>query len=205
MQSRSFLQLQEVLCDELGGKNSLVVGSAPEAKFVPHERCLCVNASGYVAQRLGLEIPDFTLISGYALRGDNEVRLASLEALRGRATKICALILTGFTGAESIQRLSDIGYNYRTLFTITPEDRHACLTAICGEEPPVGVRKSRHVRPSNGAFAAALALAAGARTVSLTGFSLQGGHAYIAGETPRDHVAGDQWFLSRVEHRIMVA
>ena len=59
-----------------------MLGSAPIAKMAPHDKLVCVNGSGWVAKKFGLQ-PDLTVIAGWALRGNNLVRVATIEAIRG--------------------------------------------------------------------------------------------------------------------------
>jgi hypothetical protein len=145
---------------------------------------------------MGILNPDLTIISGWTLRGDTPVRTATVKALSGLKTKTALLIDFGLPLSAAEEALQSIDYSFEKLLTISSAERAAIFSEICGADIPEGDQNSR---PSNGLFAVALVLWAGASNVIMTGFSLSGGHAYMGCDTPREHVAGDRWFLHKTQ------
>ena len=193
--------LRRRLAPLLAGSSCIVVGSAPGAKPVPADRVICVNGSGWIAAAQGTPIPDLTVLAGYALRPDSDVRLATQDALRGLRTRTLLFIETGCSKGLAVNTLARLGYQYDRLLTIAGSDRATISRLVAGKPRPPPHQPHG---PSTGLFAVALALWAGARDVKMTGFSLAGGHAYIAGPTHREHVDADSWFLSRIADRFEI-
>jgi hypothetical protein len=194
-ESSSLPAFRSRLRGEFAGLHCLVLGSAPTAKMAPHDKLLCVNGSSWVAKKFGLK-PDLTVIAGWALRGNTPVQVATIDAMRGSRTRVVVLLESGPTEAEARRVLRQASCRFDELLKVDSLERAAIIGDVCGEDVPVGPQTTKHSRPSNGIFAVALALWAGASKVTLSGFSLKGGHAYIEGDTPRSHVEGDEWFLS---------
>lgn len=191
-------RLREIIKQELASHHCLVIGSAPGgANLIPQHKCICVNASGWVAVRLGLAVPDLTVLGGWTLRGDSGVRTASIEALRNLRTRLLVFVESGLPRAEALEILRSANFSYDQFLPVSSLERAVILGDVAGEEIATGPG-SRDRRPSMGIFAAALALWGGAERVTLTGFSLVGGHAYMNTETPRHHIDGDKRFLERV-------
>jgi hypothetical protein len=99
------------------------------------------------------------------------------------------------TRGEAIPVLAEIDMRHDRLSCVDTFERAAIIGEAWGEEIAVGPNTSKYQRPSNGVFAASIAIWAGAREVVLCGFSLVGGHAYIDGDTRRQHVDGDRQFF----------
>jgi hypothetical protein len=127
--------------------------------------------------------------------------MATIDAMRRSCTRIAVLLESGRTEAQARRVLRQASFRFDELLKVDSLERAAIIGDVCGEDVPVGPQTTTHSRPSNGIFAAALAFWAGASKVTLSGFSLKGGHAYIEGDTPRSHVEGDEWFLSRIRDR----
>lgn len=197
--STTLAPLRTAINQLVGDRHCFVIGSAPKATFVEHERSICVNGSGWAAARMGISCPDLTVIGGWTLRGDSPVRSATLDAIKGLRSDLTILIDFGTTFEDGKRVLASVDYQYRDVLCVNAFDRAVILGDVCGEEISVGP-KTLDLRPSMGMFAVALALWAGCRQVTMTGFSLSGGHAYLAGNTPRLHVEGDKWFLDHTGH-----
>lgn len=188
-------QLRDRLEAAFARQRVLVVGSAPDA-IAPAldsiDKTICVNASAWNAREMGIRLPDMTVVAGFSTLLDKPVRVATQKVWRGLATRDLFFIEAGATASEGRRVLDQCGFDYRTFTSITQVGRAAIIGEVCGQELGLGRRDDRI---SNGMFAAALAMWAGAQEVVLAGFSMRGGHAYIAGDTPREHQAGDDAFL----------
>ncbi len=196
---KTLAPLRSHLRELVGDRRCFVVGSAPQATRTDYDICICVNGSGWSAARLGIDCPDLTIIGGWTLRGDTPVRSETIEAIRGLRTKEVLLVEFGISLEEGRNVLERAGFHFDRLLTVNAFDRAVVIGDVCGEEIPVGP-KTFEKRPSMGLTAVAFALWGGCRDVTMTGFSLSGGHAYMTGDTPRLHVEGDKWFLERAKH-----
>ena len=151
-----------------------------------------------------ITVPDLTVLAGWSLLpNQDDVRTKTMEVLRGLQTKTLLFAEMGCDEAYARCELNRLGYSYETFLKVNPIERAVILGDAAGEDIPTGKGTGHNKRPSNGMFGVALALWAGAQTVAMTGFSLDGGHAYIEGETPRHHQEGDCWFQERVCSRIV--
>jgi hypothetical protein len=88
--------------------------------------------------------------------------------------------------------LDEAGIRYENFLRVEPLERAAIVGEVCGAELGWGVAKDRI---SNGIFAITLPIWAGATEVVLAGFSVEGGHSYVAGHTKRGHLAADTEFF----------
>ena len=84
---------------------------------------------------------------------------------------------------------------FETFLTASPEERGLITSEVCQVNLAEGETGDRI---SMGVFAAIVASWSGSKEVILAGFSLGGGHRYIEGDTPREHVAGDARFFRLV-------
>lgn len=188
-------QLRDQLGVMFARQRVLVVGSAPDA-IAPDlrsiDKTICVNASAWNAREMGLGLPDMTVVAGFSTLLDKPVRAATQKVWRRLATRDLVFIEAGATAFEGRRVLDQCGFEYRTFTSITQVERAAIIGEVCGQELALGRRDDRI---SNGMFAAALAMWAGAQEVVLAGFSMSGGHAYMGEGTPREHQAGDDAFL----------
>lgn len=188
--------LKQALTPLLSSQRCLIIGAAPQYKLVPHDRVVCVNASGWSAKRMGIEKPDLTVMSAFTLKGKTSVQMSSIAALSGLSTRTLLLVDHKISVAAARKVLIDVGYLFDQLLTISPLNRAEIFNQVCREPVPSG---DHNARPSTGMFAAAISIWAGAESTALTGFSFCGGHAYMTGDTPRQHIEGDKWFLARTE------
>jgi hypothetical protein len=188
--------LREKLRPAFLDQRCLVLGSAPQFQLAHHDRCICVNGSGWSANKLGIEIPHLTVLSGWTLRGKTAVQNATIEALNGLKTQTALMVDIGLSPDSAKKVLRGANYQFEQLFMVSPDERATIFSEVCGMPLPEGDHNSR---PSNGLFAVALVLWSGAKHVSISGFSLSGGHSYMTGNTPRHHVEGDKWFLAQTK------
>ena len=191
-------EVRGILSKSLSGSTVVVLGSAPGAILPPrghYDRLVCVNGSGSVAMRYGLT-PDATVIVGYLTGTDKGVSPASRKVLAGCFTDFLVFVSAGQKFEDGLATLQSSGFGYQRVREIDPLERAAIVETVCGQSLGLGPRDER---VSNGMFATALAIWAGASRVILAGFSLQGGHSYLEG-TPRYHIDGDQRFLQTVNH-----
>lgn len=195
---RAISRLRGEMQSRFSGGNCFVVGSAPRVELVPHDHSICVNASGWSAAKLGIACPDLTLLSAFTLSGKSDVHNSSVQAMSGLRTKTLLLVDSKLSVPECKAVLRDTGYIFDNLLCVSVPDRAEIFKEICGEPVPEG---GTDYRPSSGLFAVALALLGDARSVSMSGFSFEGGHAYMTGHTDRAHVHGDKWFLARTTDR----
>lgn len=178
----------------LGGETCLVLGSAPRAK-VPatqdYSKCLCVNGSPFIANKHSISV-DLTVLAGFTTAMTKDISILSMERLEGLHSDDLVFINGGDTFEHCISTLKDRSFTFHTATEITPIERAAIVGEVCGRELGLGRRDDRI---SNGVFAVALALWAGAEGVIMSGISLSGGHDY-ANDTPRHHLTGDTTFLT---------
>jgi hypothetical protein len=189
-------RLRAQLAERLQNTRCVVLGSAPRPAIAlrrPGDRFLCVNGSGLAARQFGIHEPDLTLVTGYAGSGTSPISKATIEAWKGLRTSDLVLVAAG--GGEELIRplLAEVRFQFDRFTTIDVYERAAIIGEVCGEELGIGPYEERI---SNGIFVAVLAIWAGASEVVLCWFSLQGGHSYVAGPTPRHHASGDSRFFS---------
>lgn len=198
-ESAPMTALRDDLAKALSGRRCIVIGSAPNSRIVQpgaSDRVICVNGSGWAAKAAGIVNPDLTIMAGHSLRGNTEVREATVSAMHGARTAHLLLLEAGVSMADAITALDEAEMRYDELSTVNSVERAAIIGQAWGQEIPLGPRTTKNDRPSNGIFAASIAVWAGASEVILCGFSLSGGHAYIDGDTPREHIGGDRNFFS---------
>lgn len=197
-QSPHVADLRQFLRSRFTGRRCIIIGSAPNSRIpdlTPNDRVFCVNASGWLAARAGIARPDLTVIVGWTLRPVREVRRATIDAMRGLETDNLVFVESGAPEEEARSILADIGFQYQTFLKIDAIERAAIMGEAWGQEIALGRGTKQDDRPSNGVFAAALAIWADAEELVLCGFSLGGGKAYMQGDTPRKHLAADRQFF----------
>lgn len=198
-QSESLKKLRLELAREFSGRRCIVIGSAPDAAIVSpsaDDRVICVNASGWLAKRAGIASATLTVLPGRSLANDNPVRTALARAIEGLKTDWLLFVEVALSQSEAENVLNEVGMDFGRISTIDPLERAAILGESWREEIALGPGTKTDDKPSTGIFGASVAIWAGASEIVLCGFSLQGGHAYINGETPRAHVKGDRQFFS---------
>lgn len=164
-----------------------VFGSSPQRRLPLHYEdtlMICVNGSATGLSRS----PDLTIMGAQIVKGSTKTCRHTLRNLNGRHTRRLILVHPGgMTDVE--ERFRDFGYSWDQVDVITKEQRADLVLAITGHR--LTGLAGPHA-PSNGVFAALLAAAAGASRIDLCGFSFGGGHFYISGDTPRNHVNVDK-------------
>lgn len=198
-QSERLKKLRLDLAREFSGRRCIVIGSAPDAAIVSpsaDDRVICVNASGWLAKRAGIASSTLTVLPGRSLANDNPVRSALAKAIEGLKTDWLLFVEVALSQSEAENVLNEAGMDFGRISTIDPLERAAILGEAWREEIALGPGTKTDDKPSTGIFGASVAIWAGASELVLCGFSLQGGHAYINGETPRAHVKGDRQFFS---------
>lgn len=177
------------------GLTCVIVGSAPNAVAPDLETinaCICVNGSPWAARRLGITIPDLTIVAGFSTLDNKPARRATKSVWDGVRSAEVLYIEAGANAIEGRHSLNSAGFRYDTFNTLTTVERAVIIGDVCGVELGLGSRDSRI---SNGMFAAALAIWAGAKEIVLVGFSLTGGHSYMENKSEREHLNGDIAFL----------
>lgn len=163
---------------------------------------VCVNGSVITADAMGL-IPALTVIAGYTTAAKKKTSADTMARLHGLRSRDVVFIEKGDDRRSAEAALHEAKFQYEDIHTISHHHRLAVIQGLTGLD---FTDAKRDDRPSNGLFAAILALWAGAETVTLAGFSLQGGHSYLTYPTPRDHQAGDvrclQYLTSWMSDRI---
>lgn len=191
--------LRRRLAPAVEGRDCLVFGSAPDPvvpQMASNGAIICINGSGSPVRRLGLRDPDLTIMSSNVTILKKDVRVETIRHLDGLHSTHLLL----FRGSEETQRraldaLQDAGYRCDDAATLA--DRQ--YVAIASGLVPVSNILSRgDERISTGVFAVAVATWLRARSIVLAGFSLAGGHSYIAGDTPRNHVSADAAFFASI-------
>jgi hypothetical protein len=184
------------LAERLAGMRCLVVGSAPQTDWpqVTPERVIAANGSGWIAARNGVAVADLTVVAGAATRSRKPVHFATQDAWRGLRTRELLFIAAFQTAVAGQEVIDSSGLTYERFSVLSAADRSAITKGVCGIDLATGETADRI---STGIFACAVAVWAGAREVTLCGFSLSsGGHAYMTEDTPRFHQNGDATFLS---------
>jgi hypothetical protein len=187
--------LQRFLAELFGSRRCLVVGSAPNPvspDLSQIDATVCINGSGWAARTMGVACPDLTVISSRVTRPDQHVRSATMNVLNGLETQHLMLIDVNEETETARKALDAAGIRYRNFLSVEPLERAAIVGEVCGTELGWGVSKDRI---SNGIFAITLPIWAGAKEVVIAGFSVEGGHSYVAGNTKRQHLAADTEFF----------
>jgi hypothetical protein len=160
---------------------------------MPGDCCIGVNGSPYAARRLGLLDPKLTVISGYTTALKSAKSRATMPIWRGLRTDEVVFVDTGDSEEHARYVLDEAGFQYDRFTKVSKHERAAIMGEVCGIELGLG---DHNERASNGVFAATLAAWCEAREVVMCGFSLQGGHNYIEGDTPRHNLGGDMGFFA---------
>ena len=180
------LELRRQLRPILSGKHCLIIGAGPHFALAPHDVCFCVKGAVWSASQLGIDKPHLTLAVGWAFLANTEIRKASLEAMRGRRTETLLFLESGADQSLAAETLAALSFSYDQFLAVSSLERAVIIGGVCGEDIVIGDFNNR---PSNGLFAVAIAMWAGA-SVTLTGFSRGGGHAYAEALHTRLHLAG---------------
>lgn len=110
------------------GSSWMVLGSAPNPSIpysiIEHSKLICVNASGFMADKLQLPIPDVTIMSGYmAVPPSDDIETATRNAIKGLKTKELVWINRGCTFADAKARLKELDYQYAAITVFSHEQR----------------------------------------------------------------------------------
>ena len=173
-----------------------MIGSAPNVvapRSMPGDHCIGVNGSPYAAKRLGLADPTLTVICGYTTALRSAKSRATVPIWKGLRTGEVVFVDTGDSEEHARSVLDGAGFQYDRFTKVSKHERAAIMGAVCGIEFGLG---DHNERASNGVFAATLAAWCEAREIVMCGFSLQGGHSYIEGDTPRHNLGGDVGFFA---------
>lgn len=188
--------LRDLLGARLRGKRCLILGSAPNAVAPELSRidaCVCVNGSPWTAARFGIGKVDLTVVSGHKTKVRekvHDVSAATLEAWNDLSTELLLFVEIGDTAQHGRAVLRAAGFHYDRFIPIRHQARVAIIEAAFGTQ-----LASEEARVSNGIFAAAAAVWAGAGELVFAGFSMQGGHSYMQHDTRRGHQEGDGRFF----------
>ena len=197
-QSRSdrLAGMREEFTARFGGKRCLIVGSAPNAvapDLARIDTCICVNGSPWIAARFGIDRPDLTVITGHkTMVRDRYDAVASVtrDVWRDLSTRMLLFIEFGDKAKHARSVFAEANFKYEIFINLHRKEYAAIIEEVCGREMAIG-----DSRISNGIFAAAVAMWAGAREVIFSGFSMEGGHGYIDHGTRRGHQRGDGRFF----------
>ena len=180
------------------GQHVFVLGSAPSASLNmrhPSDLLVCVNGSLAPFQDL---IPDVLVINSATLTSSSRptsVGSASVKALRGRRVGHLVCITSFMPFSQMLKELHEIGLSWESCEEITKVQRARFVSDFL--QHPLASAKGGDVA-STGVSAILIARAAGAASVRWGGISLDGGHSYIKGDTPRGHKEIDEEVLRRL-------
>ena len=169
----------------LGGQSVLVLGSAPHPQIPPRDeftRVVCVNGSPFVAHQNGL-VPDVTVFGGYNIRNRaNPQALAphKLRNLTGLSTGALVYFDVGSGSREAKREFAKRNVSYTEFVSISGRSRADMVNEVFRSKL---TDEDGEGKISNGGFAIALVLWAGASSLILSGFSLQDGHSSLPGES----------------------
>ena len=168
----------------LEGQSVLVLGSAPHPQIPRRDeftRVVCVNGSPFVADQNGL-VPDVTVFGGYNIRNRvNPQALAphKLKNLAGLSTGALVYCDVGSGSREAKREFATRNFDYTEFVSISGRSRADMVNEVFGGKL---TDEDGEGKVSNGGFAIALVLWAGASSLILSGFSLQDGHSSLPGE-----------------------
>lgn len=192
--------LPEAGCQN-NGNSWMILGSAPNPTIpysaIGRSKLVCVNASGFMGNKLQLPIPDVTIMSGYmAVPPSNEIETATRNAIRNLKTKELVWIDRGCTFADAKARLGKLDYQYESVTVFTHEERAQIVKDVTGEDLAT---QSRDRKISTGLFAVCFALYRGASEVIMSGISLStGSYGYCQLPKARKHVMPDQTAIAKL-------
>lgn len=180
-----------------------MVGSAPDPVVpvsLPKDcQVICVNSSGWSANKLGLPKPSLTVMGAFKLTVHRAADCRA--ALDGLSTD--HLLLTNSQSEiprEALPgKLRELGYRFDSFSLIEPEKRTEIIQVTTGNEEldVVDPTNKDATKVSNGMFAVCCACALGSPVVILAGFSFsKDGHAYSDGGRKRRLVQADERVLS---------
>jgi hypothetical protein len=198
IRARSHLlrDLRERLTAQLSKSRCVVLGSAPGValpQLSSSDRVICVNGSPYVANCLGIADPAVTVLAGVTTALRSEKSRATIPLLKGLRTRELLFVETLDTEEHARTVLSDVGFGWDRFTSISTSERAAVIGEVCGVELGLG---GHNDKVSNGIFAITLASWAGADEIVMCGFSLEGGHSYLEGQTSRHNLNGDSAFFA---------
>jgi hypothetical protein len=195
VRSKRLSMLRDTWRARLEGKRVLLLGSAPGPVMpADYDVCVCVNGSPWSARTAGIPSIELTVVARYAIDLATPKSRQTLDSLKGLATREIVYIPLGQTEAQGRETFRGIHFAFDRLTLVSRRERALIIKAAIGSDLGSG---DRDHRVSNGMFAAAIALWAGAGQIIISGFSMKGGHSYISGDTKRLHVQSDLEFLSR--------
>lgn len=196
-ESRFLHEWHDRLAKTFKDTRCIVIGSAPGVLVPPpasNDRYICVNGSPFVANRFGIFEPHLTVINGVTTGLRTEKSKATVAVWRGLQSKEIVFVRTGDSERHARAVLREVEFRFERFTSLSKHQRAAIIMDVCGEER-LGLG-NHDQRVSNGVFAACLAAWAGACEIVMCGFSLQGGHSYIDGNTRRDNMSGDSAFFA---------
>src|SRR5690554_2875586 len=199
-------ELHAFLHANLADRDALIIGSAPDLVLPENAGTmplLCVNGSVISANAVGLS-PLLTVFVGYTTAAEKRTSADTMARLAGLSSHAVAFIEKGDSVKSAKNSLATAGFSYDLFYQLDHNQRLKVIHHTTGLDFNGATRDDR---PSNGVFAAVIALWAGARTVTLAGISLRGGHRYLDYFTERFHQVGDarclEHFATRMPERVL--
>lgn len=189
------LKLQRHVQSRIGGRDCVVIGSAPNP-VVPEMKdpfVICVNGSVFSADEYWGRSPDLTYLCGAIFNDSDHYAVRTKDALRGRTVGDALIARHVFKKALTV--LASERVLHGRSFPLSKYDKRIILGEAIGHSLFGGYRCNSNV--SNGFFMVGMALWGGASRVVFSGISFGNQHAYSAGTalSQRGHLREDQSFL----------
>jgi hypothetical protein len=189
------LKLRRHVQNQIGGRDCIVIGSAP-TPVVPAMSdpfVLCVNGSVFSANEYWGRNPDLTYLCGAIFNEADAYATRTKDTLRGRS--IGDVLIARHAFKKALPMLADEGISHGNSFPLSKYDKRIILGESIGYFLLGGYRCNSNV--SNGLFMVGMALWGGASRVVFSGISFGNQHAYSAGTSlsQRGHLHEDQRFL----------
>lgn len=167
----------------------LVLGSAPCASledYQPQDILLCINGSQNLNREL---VPDVLLVNGMKLKRKSDNARVTMSLFRGLRAKHLVCITNTLAMPAMCAALRDAGLEWNTDEELSKEERQRIVERALART--LASANGKDVA-STGMTAALWAKECGARSVRISGITLQGGHFYMPGDTARGHTDVDR-------------
>lgn len=183
------------------GKSVLVVGSSPSVCYKTvmsgsYDIKIFVNGSAAPFKCIN---PDITVINGFTVKRSDPVANATMDSLKHTKLGHAVCLTAGMDYLSMNRALQHESILFSGIEEFTEDERVRLAEIALGRN--ITIRDSND-KPSTGLSAILWAISRNPKSIFITGFSLDGGHSYINGQTPRGHASIDSELLNAIDNRL---
>lgn len=180
--------------DLFHGKDIILIGSAPciDRKLIRPDH-FTVGVNGSLAALPGAVL-DVIFINGWTAAPNSDVAKASLAAFNGRRCNSLVVVTAAVSFGDILDRLREAGLQWKVAYELDAICRRSLVENALGRVLESSAPKHT---ASTGVSAMLAIIQGGVSSLTVTGVSLQGGHSYLTGTTPRHHADVDAEVIAK--------